>query len=184
MVDEGRFRQHIDATYMVEKSGCIVEQHDVRIDERSEGFATITLTLSCNQPLVLLDRLAGELLFDGENVWVAHGGDNSVTKVAIDGTVLGTFPVDHWTVRFAFDGEDIWVASTRASVTKLDRNGRNLGTFHIRMADLANFEDRITDLAFDGDGIWVSHRNGVATKLALDDTELWTTPRWGAFTSS
>ena len=40
MVDEGQFRQHLDATYQVEKSGCIVDRQQVLIDEKSDNFAS------------------------------------------------------------------------------------------------------------------------------------------------
>ena len=48
MADEGQFRQHLDATYRVEKPGCIVDRQQVRIDETSDNLATVTLHLACN----------------------------------------------------------------------------------------------------------------------------------------
>ena len=122
--------------------------------------------------------------------------ENTVTKVALDGTVLGTFPVGHRPAKLAFDGENIWVAyasyevfpdgsekevPNRDTLTKLDLDGRELGTFHIEaMTADAERLGNVQSLAFDGTGIWVAHGTGVGaiTKLALDGTELWT-KWWG-----
>ena len=197
MVDEGQFRQHLDATYQVEKSGCIVDRQQVVIDEKFDNLATITLHLACIEPLVRFDRPVGTLLFDGENLWMISS-QNTVTKVARDGNVLGIFPVGHGPTRLAFDGENVWVAYSsyaipdvgpleklpdRDRLTKLDMDGRQVGNYRIGLTDSPDsaaglqFDlDEITDLAFDGENIWVSHRFGGVTKLALDGTELWTTP--------
>jgi len=144
MVDEGQFRQHLDATYQVEKSGCIVDRQQVLIDETSDNLATITLHLACIEPLVRLDRPPGALLFDGENPWTVNFFQNTVTKIARDGTVLGIFPVGHKPTRLAFDGKYVWVAYAsyeipdagpfvklpdRDRLTKLDMNGRQVGNY-------------------------------------------------------
>lgn len=173
MVDDGQFQQHLDATYRVEKSGCIVDQQQVLVD-KSGGFATITLRLTCSEPLVRLPGAFSRLLFDGENIWLADSRDNTLIKMAIDGTVLGTFPVGGLPHNMVFDGRNIWVAIGRDSVAKLDLNGQMEGTFDIEMTDVGDIEDHISDLVFDGEGIWVEHYNARATKLALDGTELWT----------
>lgn len=193
MVDGEQFRQHLDATYRVEKSGYIVDQQQVRIDETINNLATITLQLARNEPVVRLDRPPGSLLFDGENLWTTNYYQNTVTKVARDGTVLGIFPVGHRPTMLAFDGENVWVAYSsydipdvgpfeklpdRDRLTKLDMNGRQVGNYRIGLTDTSVL-DKITDLAFDGKNIWVAHRTGGATKLALDGTELLrTTPIW------
>ena len=173
MVGDGQFQQHLDATYRVEKSGCVVDQQQALIDE-SGGFATITLRLTCSRPLV---RLPGEfirLLFDGENLWLADSKNNTLIKMAIDGAALGTFPVGGSPSQLAFDGESIWVVIGRDSVAKFDLNGQMEGTFDIEMTDVDDVQDHISDLVFDGQGIWVEHYNSRATKLALDGIELWT----------
>ena len=204
MIDEGQFRQHLDATYQVEKAGCVVNQKQVSIDERNDNLAKIILHLACIQPVVRLDRPPAAPLFDGENIWMTNPFHDTVTKVARDGTVLGIFPVGHKPTMVAFDGENVWVAYSsydipevgplvklpdRDRLTKLDMNGHQVGNYHIGLTDSppwtaglrevsgAVFDlDEITDLVFDGENIWVSHRFGGATKLALDGTELWTTP--------
>ena len=43
MVDEGQFRQHLDATYQVEKFACVVDQQQVRIDETSDNFEVTSI---------------------------------------------------------------------------------------------------------------------------------------------
>ena len=100
--------------------------------------------------------------------------------------------------RLAFDGENVWVAYAsydipdsgplkklpdRDLLTKLDMDGRQVENYRIGLTDSPDSAagprfnlDAIIDLAFDGENIWVSHRTVGPTKLALDGTELWTTP--------
>ena len=46
-----------------------------------------------------------DVAFDGQNLWVTNGGDDTVTKLRpSDGTVLGTFSVGSQPYGIAFDG--------------------------------------------------------------------------------
>ena len=51
MVDGTQFRKHLNATYRIEKSGCIVDQQNVRIGGLSDNLAMFTLQLACVQPI-------------------------------------------------------------------------------------------------------------------------------------
>lgn len=71
--------------------------------------------------------------FDGANIWVANGYDDTVTKLRVsDGSVLGTFSAEG-TGRSSvvFDGANPWVANYDSNgVTKLRASdGAVLGTF-------------------------------------------------------
>ncbi len=92
------------------------------------------------------------VIFDGTNIWVANGLDNTVSKVRpSDGEILGTFPVGTTPGGMAFDGANIWVANyTTNNVTKLRASdGANLGTFG------AGTHPAL--VAFDGANIWVTN---------------------------
>ena len=71
------------------------------------------------------------LLFDGSSIWVANGGDNSVTKLRQSDGATCTFIVGTRPVALASDGKNVWVANNdSSSVTKLRADdGTNLGTF-------------------------------------------------------
>lgn len=59
------------------------------------------------------------VVFDGENIWVANFGSNTVTKLrARDGVNLGTFEAGHNPIEAAFDGANIWVTNGSDTVSK------------------------------------------------------------------
>jgi DNA-binding beta-propeller fold protein YncE len=62
-----------------------------------------------------------DIVFDGANIWVTNGGDNTVTKLrASDGARLGTFPVGTFPGGVAFDGTNIWVTNSNSNtISKL-----------------------------------------------------------------
>ncbi len=110
-------------------------------------------------------------MYDGENIWVANGGDTTVTKLAQDGAQLGNFTVGTGPFALAFDGESIWVANSGVdplneevqpgTVTKLAMDGIVLGTFPVGKAPVS--------LASDGQGIVVSNLgDATVMKLGLD----------------
>ena len=112
------------------------------------------------------------LLFDGEHIWVANSFDHTVSKLARDGTVVGTFPVGKGPIALALDGKDIWVANSgietpgvdpqeAGTVSKLSLDGTVQGTFPAGMLPSA--------LAFDGESIWVANfGDDTVVKLDLD----------------
>ncbi len=103
---------------------------------------------------------------------MANSVDHTVSKLARDGTMVGTFPVGNGPVAFAFDGESIWVASSGietpgvepqepGTVSKLSLDGTVLGMFSVGIAPSA--------LAFDGDSVWVANLWGnTIMKLDVD----------------
>ena len=112
-----------------------------------------------------------DVAFDGQNIWVTNGGDDTVTKLRpSDGTVLGTFNVGSQPYGIAFDGANIWVVNSGGNnVTKLRASdGKELGTFNVgRYPWLA---------AFDGTDIWVTNAfdNSVSKLRASDGKTLGT----------
>src|SRR5579862_9531567 len=106
--------------------------------------------------------------FDGENIWTANSGENTVTKLrASDGTVLDTFKVGTTPYGVTFDGANIWVSNSGDNnVTKLRASdGKNLGTF--RVGKLPFW------MAFDGDDLWVANfDDGTVTKLRTSDGKM------------
>jgi len=87
-------------------------------------------------------------------------GNNSVNKLSVAGTILGTFAVGSVPIGVAFDGANIWVANSGSNtVTKLrTSSGANLGSFAVGSTPYA--------VAFDGANVWVANENGnTVTKL-------------------
>ncbi|HKE58386.1 MAG TPA: DNRLRE domain-containing protein, partial [Pyrinomonadaceae bacterium] len=106
--------------------------------------------------------------FDGQNIWIAHNHNDTVTKMrASDGTLLGTFAVGSAPQGVAFDGANIWVANLNSNdVTKLRASdGALLGTYPVGVS--------CNSILFDGQNIWVSSTAGNrVTKLGPDGTFL------------
>ncbi|PYT01972.1 MAG: hypothetical protein DMF63_03820 [Acidobacteria bacterium] len=109
----------------------------------------------------------GGIAFDGTNIWVANGGNNTVTKLrASDGVVLGVFPINGNATNVVFDGGNIWVTSSSAgTVIKLRASdGALLGTFPV--------VNPPTVMAFDGENIWVASVSPSLRKLRASDGAL------------
>jgi DNA-binding beta-propeller fold protein YncE len=87
---------------------------------------------------------------DGTNMWVANGGDSTVTERSPTGKTLGTFPVGDGPVAIASDGTNMWVANDGDStVTELSPAGATLGTFPVGAGPDA--------IASDGTNMWVAN---------------------------
>ena len=118
-----------------------------------------------------------DFVFDGQNMWVLFVGSrtatrSSVSKLSLDGSVLGAFPVNGFLPQaLGFDGEAIWVDNgDRGTVTRLSLDGTELGTFPVGGWNALDF-------VFDGDVMWVSDGvAGTVTALAPDGTPLGTFP--------
>jgi len=104
----------------------------------------------------------------GDSIWVANSGDDTVTKLALDGEALGTYAVGTVPWGVAFDAESIWVTNrSDDTVMKLALDGEVLGTYAAG--------DSPSALTFDGESIWVANWSGhTVTKLTKDGRVLGT----------
>jgi hypothetical protein len=113
-----------------------VTQEQSDVEAESQQTPLIGVTSSTDNPLQLallhwynanltttfgVGGASYGVAFDGANIWVANGGDSTVTKLrASDGKVLGTFAVGSFPYGVAFDGANIWVTNAYSNnVTKL-----------------------------------------------------------------
>ena len=72
------------------------------------------------------------ITYDGEHIWVANIGKDTVTKMTADGHIAGSYSVGSGPKALEFDGEHIWVANNgESSVTKLNLDGNTVGTYPI-----------------------------------------------------
>lgn len=115
------------------------------------------------------------LVFDGENMWVADSGDDSVIKLrASDGAYLGTFSVVTTTLSppppdaMAFDGANIWVHVGDSMVELRASDGKNLGTF--------SGVGPLTNLTFDGSAMWGTTPDGIGAMRVTDGKQFVSNP--------
>ena len=83
----------------------------VLTDEEGASNGAITVLSSSLEVLATYTTgpIPQSILFDGESVWVANLGDSTVTRMALDGTVLATIEVEEGgLLALGFDGETIW----------------------------------------------------------------------------
>lgn len=101
---------------------------------------------------------------DGANVWVADSGDNSLTKVAQDGsTKVFDNGLDYgfsYPNQIAFDGRHLWVTNTGVingnTITELNAiDGSLVQRLTTKEYGLKN----PTGIAFDGVNIWVANKD-------------------------
>lgn len=106
------------------------------------------------------------LAFDGENLWVANSGGNTVTKLkASDGEIVGTYSVGDHPHALAFDGSDIWVAGWDGVVRLSASDGSLVGKYNNGVVG--------DDIAFDGVNLWiVTESIGAVTVLKASDGSL------------
>ncbi|MBV8280547.1 MAG: IPT/TIG domain-containing protein, partial [Candidatus Eremiobacteraeota bacterium] len=107
----------------------------------------------------------GRVAFDGANIWVTNGRDNTVTEFrSSDGKVVGTFPVGNVPQGIAFDGSNIWVVNVNdATLSKLRASdGNTLGTFPAGPTPAY--------IVFDGSSLWVTNSSvNAVTKIRASD---------------
>ena len=99
------------------------------------------------------------LAFDGTNMWITAFADNAVIKMALDGSVLGTYSVGSGPKSLVFDGANMWVANTGSNtVTKLRASdGALLDTFDV--------DGSPSCVVFDGINVWVGTSTSTLVKL-------------------
>ena len=93
------------------------------------------------------------LAYDGANLWATDCNAEAVTKIrALDGTILGSFPVRSCSAALVLDGANIWVGAH--NIVKLGASdGANLGSFDIGNTD----QNPSQGIAFDGTNIWAAN---------------------------
>ena len=71
-----------------------------------------------------------DIEFDGENFWVAHYEDGTVSKINSEGETIGTFDVAPEPIKLKHDGDFIWIAHfTKPIITKMKLDGSIIGEF-------------------------------------------------------
>jgi len=64
------------------------------------------------------------------NIWTANSSSNDISKLANDGSFIGTFPTTNVPEGIAIDGENnVWVATNYGYVDKFDNNGSLIGHY-------------------------------------------------------
>ena len=58
-----------------------------------------------------LQKIPSALALAGSEVWTANDFGNNLTRIAPDGTVVGTYPAGQGPIALAYDGRALWVAS-------------------------------------------------------------------------
>ena len=89
------------------------------------------------------------LLFDGQSVWVPNIGGSTVTRIALDGTVLATIEVEGAPLALGFDGKSIWVPTTSGALIRMSLDGEVLSVLAVGANPVA--------IAWDGRALWVAH---------------------------
>ncbi len=90
-----------------------------------------------------------DICFDGNNMWTANSGENSVTKISPDGSMVSYTGTGLNPVGIAFDGTNMWTANSSGTVTKVTPTG-TMTTFSLGDASVQNFS-----IAFDGINMWI-----------------------------
>ncbi len=87
---------------------------------------------------------------DGVNVWVANNADDTVSKLSLDGTVLGTYAVGKGPQAILLANGGVVVANEKGnSLTRLSSSGAVLGTYAVGKRPVA--------LALEGTNLWVAN---------------------------
>ena len=97
-------------------------------------------------------RIPRDVIFDGQHIWVANMGSDSVSKLALDGQSVGEFPAGTLPQALAFDGSNLWVTTAIGEVLKLSTDGEALSGF--------NVGGILTSAVFDGRYLWVANTTG------------------------
>jgi hypothetical protein len=98
----------------------------------NSAYAAISLGTN-SQPL--------GLCFDGSYVWAAKSGTNQVSKLRLDGSIVGSYALSGSPQFCVSDGDFIWASrKTTNSVTKLNDAGTVAGQAMSRQSSLDAFE--------------------------------------------
>jgi serine/threonine protein kinase len=99
-----------------------------------------------------LTDVPSNLLFAAGHLWVASSKAGKLTKVSMDGQIVGAFPVSGGPLAMAFDGQNLWVA-TESSGQLIEMNTDTGGL--LKTIALGGSVE-VNALADDGASIWVA----------------------------
>ena len=121
-----------------------------------------------------------DILWDGENLWVADQGADNVKRVdPATGTVLQFIPVGDAPSNLLFDGANLWVSNTLSdSVTVIRAVGNLRGTVLDTITGNGLAAPR--GMAFDGERVLVTNNIPLSTVSLFKATDL--TPLGNLFT--
>ena len=114
------------------------------------------------------------ILFDGTYIWTANSGTSSTTKLASDGSIVGSYYANSSPFGIVFDGTNVWITNELyypPNVTKVqDSNGSIIGTYAVGPYPRG--------IAFDGTNIWAasSYDDSVTKLLASTGSMVGTYP--------
>ena len=107
------------------------------------------------------------LAFDGEHIWVANTGDNTVMKLNVDCELLSTIDVGNAPIELLYAWNSIWVVNGGDySITKFRASDGYLeGTFELDGIPVA--------LTFDGNSVWVAIPRLLGSTSTLIELDRW-----------
>ena len=111
--------------------------------------------------------LPNGICFDGTYIWIAESGDNQLSKLRLDGTVIGgNFPIGvSGSPQFCVsDGDYLWVTrKTTNTVTRYNADtGGSGGTISVGPSP--------SHICFDGTFVWVANTSSLTKIKASDQT--------------
>jgi DNA-binding beta-propeller fold protein YncE len=124
--------------------------------------------------------LPTDILWDGENLWVADQGADNVKRVdPATGTVLQFVPAGNSPSKLLFDGTNLWVSNTLSdSITVIRAVGGLRGT--VLDTITGNGLDAPLGMAFDGERVLVTNNIPLGSVSLFKATDL--TPLGNLFT--
>jgi len=98
--------------------------------------------------------------FDGSSVWVTNRGDDSITRLRLDGLLMGEYPVGDEPVGVTYDGARIWVAN------RGDNTVRRMVAANPLISSTIPVSSTPNSLCFDGRYVWaVSEGDNVVNRI-------------------
>jgi hypothetical protein len=122
-----------------------------------------------------------DILWDGENLWVADQGSDQVKRIdPTNGALLQSYAVGDGPSELLFDGANLWVSNTLSnSVTVMRAVGALRGT--VLDTITGNGLAAPTGLAFDGERVLVTNNTGFGSVSLFKATDF--TPLGNLFTA-
>jgi hypothetical protein len=131
---------------------------------------------------VAVDDSPGQVLYDGQFIWVTTRGDDdetnddNVTKInPVDGSKLLEIDVPQVPTDMVYDGRNIWVSLSETNQLMTFRSDGSRRITRLPFNDSGNFVElnRPTRMVFDGMHIWVVNQgNATLSKIRVEDSEI------------